>query len=51
MGDRQPTGAVVEGPNHVLHAILTLLTFWGCGGWAYVWLMIAISNKKRYRVI
>jgi len=42
---------VVEGPNHVLHLILTLLTFWLCGGWAWVWLFIALSNKKRVRYL
>ena len=40
---------VVEGPNHVLHAVLTLLTFWACGGWAWVWLIVALSNKKTVR--
>jgi hypothetical protein len=47
---RQPT-AVVEGPNHALHAVLTLLTFWACGGWAWVWLIVALSNKKRVRYL
>ncbi len=41
----------VEGPNHALHFILTLLTFPLCGGWAWVWLIIAISNKKRVRYV
>jgi uncharacterized protein DUF2510 len=31
---RQPAGVIVEGPNHALHAVLTLFTFWMCGGWA-----------------
>ena len=34
-------------PNHALHAILTLLTFWMCGGWAWIWLLVALGNKKR----
>jgi hypothetical protein len=46
-----PMAAVIEGPNHALHAILTLFTFWACGGWAWVWLIIAINNKKTVRVI
>lgn len=36
----------VTGPNHVLHAILTVLTFWACGGWGWVWLLVAMNNKK-----
>lgn len=46
----QPT-AVVQGPNHVLHLILTLFTFWACGGWAWVWLIIAMNDKKRVRYV
>jgi hypothetical protein len=48
---RQPAGVVTEGPNHALHAILTLLTFWACGGWVWIWLLIALSNKKRVRIL
>ena len=48
---RQPAGVVAEGPNHALHAILTLLTFPLCGGWVWIWLLIAVNNKKRYRVL
>jgi hypothetical protein len=47
---REPT-AVVEGPNHVLHFLLTLLTFWMCGGWAWIWLVIALADKKRIRYV
>lgn len=36
----------VTGPNHVLHAILTVLTFWACGGWGWCWLVIAMNNRK-----
>jgi len=36
---------VVTGPNHVLHAVLTLLTFWACGGWAWIWLIVAIGTS------
>jgi hypothetical protein len=48
---RQPAGVIVEGPNHALHAILRLFTFWMCGGWAWVWLIIALNNRKNVRVI
>jgi hypothetical protein len=44
----QPT-AHVEGPNHVLHLILTLITFPLCGGWLWVWLIVAMNNGKRVR--
>ncbi len=47
---RQPT-AVVEGPNHALHGILTLFTFWLCGGWGWIWLIVAIMDKKRVRYL
>lgn len=40
---------VVQGPNHVLHAILSLLTFPLCGGWLWVWLIVALNNKKTVR--
>lgn len=46
----QPT-TFVEGPNHALHAILTLFTFPLCGGWAWIWLIIALNNKKRVRYV
>jgi hypothetical protein len=42
----QPAGVVVTGPNHALHAILSLLTFWACGGWIWIWLLVALDNKK-----
>ena len=34
------------GPNHALHAILTLFTFWACGGWAWVWLIIRTPDME-----
>jgi hypothetical protein len=34
-----------------LHAILSLLTFWACGGWIWVWLIVALDNKKRVQAI
>lgn len=40
---------VVEGPNHVLHAVLSLLTFPLCGCWLWVWLVVALNNKKTVR--
>jgi hypothetical protein len=45
------TAVVVTGPNHALHAVLTLFTFWACGGWAWVWLIVAISNQRQVRVV
>lgn len=42
---------VIEGPNHILHLILTVLTFWFFGGWLWVWLVIALRNKKRVRYV
>lgn len=47
---QQPT-AIVEGPNHVLHGILTLFTWPLCGGWGWIWLFIALDNKKRVRYV
>jgi hypothetical protein len=45
------TSVVVTGPNHALHAVLTLLTFWACGGWAWIWLIVAVSNRRRVHVV
>jgi Protein of unknown function (DUF2510) len=45
------TSVVVTGPNHALHAVLTLLTFWACGGWAWIWLIVAVSNRRRVVVV
>ena len=44
-------GVVVKGPNHALHFILTVLTFWACGGWLWVWLIVAFSNKRRIQPV
>jgi hypothetical protein len=46
-----PTTVVVTGPNHALHAVLTLLTFWACGGWAWIWLIVAIGNRRQVHVV
>ena len=46
-----PTTVVVTGPNHALHALLTLLTFWACGGWAWIWLIVALRNRRRIHVL
>jgi hypothetical protein len=43
--------AIVQGPNHVLHAILSLLTFWFFGGWLWVWLFVALFNQKKIRYL
>ncbi|WP_071289700.1 DUF2510 domain-containing protein [Mycolicibacterium llatzerense] len=37
----------IVGPNHILHLILTVLTFWLFGGWLWIWLIIALQNKQR----
>lgn len=42
---------IVQGPNHVLHGILTLFTWPFCGGWGWVWLFIALNDKKRVRFV
>jgi hypothetical protein len=39
---------VRTGPNHALHAVLTLLT---CGLWGFVWIVIAITNPRRAPVV
>lgn len=44
-------GAVTTGPNHALHFVLTLLTFWACGGWAWIWLLIALFSKRRVHAV
>ena len=31
--------------------MLTLLTFWMCGGWAWVWLVIAASNRRQVQTV
>ncbi len=46
-----PAGVIVTGPNHALHAILSLLTFWACGGWIWIWLIVALANNKRARPV
>lgn len=46
-----PEQTVIEGPNHVLHGLLTLFTWPLCGGWAWVWLFVALNNGKRVRVV
>jgi len=50
-------GFIVEGPNHVLHAILTFVTLplafisFGLVWWLWVWLIVAAVNKKRVRKV
>lgn len=44
-------GVVITGPNHALHFILTLFTFWACGGWAWVWLVIALNNPRKVQTV
>lgn len=47
----EPAGVVVTGPNHVMHGILSLLTWPLCGGWIWVWLIVAAQNTKRVRPV
>jgi hypothetical protein len=48
---QMPSAVIVTGPNHALHAVLTLFTFWACGGWAWIWLIVAIGNRRQIHVI
>lgn len=34
--------------NHVLHAIITFFT---CGIWGFVWLILGVTNKEQRRVL
>jgi hypothetical protein len=43
----QPARYVIEGPKHWLHFLLTVLTFWALGGWAWIWLLVAITGRKQ----
>jgi hypothetical protein len=38
-----PATVVVQGPNHALHAVLTVFT---CGLWAPVWIIVTIAGSK-----
>lgn len=48
---------IVQGPNHVLHGILSFLTLpfafftFGVLWWGWVWLIVALVNNKRVRRI
>jgi hypothetical protein len=44
-------GVVITGPNHALHFILTLFTFWACGGWAWIWLVVALDNSRKIQTV
>jgi hypothetical protein len=46
--DTQATLAKGRRPNHLLHLILTLVTF---GLWALVWIGVAIASKERRQVL
>jgi hypothetical protein len=39
---------VATGPNHALHAVLTLFT---CGAWLPIWIIIAIVDAGQSRVV
>lgn len=47
----QPIGIVPKQTNHALHLLLTILTFWMCGGWLWVWIFVAAANSGEYRKI
>ena len=39
-------------PNHVLHGILSLFTFWLLGGWLWIWLIVSVAARAgRYGMI
>jgi hypothetical protein len=42
-----PAREVIKGPKHWLHLLLTVLTFWALGGWAWIWLLVALSGRKQ----
>ena len=39
---------VTAGPNHALHAVLTLFT---CGMWLPIWIIVAIADASQSRVV
>lgn len=41
---QQPRPFQREGPNHILHLILTLIT---AGLWLFVWIFLVIANKAK----
>ena len=36
--------------NHLLHLILTLLTFWLIGGWIWVWIALVIFGGEKREI-
>ena len=49
-----PATAVVHHPhpvNHVLHLILTILTFWALGGWGWVWLLAGVTASAKRKTV
>lgn len=51
MSEPRPAGVIVTGPNHALHFVLSLLTFWFFGGWLWVWLVVALFNRRRIQTV
>ncbi|AEJ92398.1 hypothetical protein KIV64_gp57 [Mycobacterium phage DroogsArmy] len=47
----QPVAVMPKKTNHALHLLLTLLTFWLFGGWAWVWIFVAINNSGKTRTV
>jgi hypothetical protein len=46
--DYQATLAKGHRPNHLLHLVLTLVTF---GIWSLVWITVSITSREKRRVI
>lgn len=46
--DYQATLTKGHRPNHLLHLILTVLTL---GLWAIVWIVVALTNRVKHKVI
>lgn len=46
--DVQTYTQAIAGPNHVLHA---LLTFFLCGLWLPVWIIIALADSRRRSMV
>lgn len=46
--DYQASLAKGHRTNHVLHLILTIVTF---GLWGFVWIVLAVTNKEKHRML
>ena len=50
-GDFQAVLVRGRRPNHILHLILTLCTFWIMGGWAWIWIALAVFGGEKREVV